>query len=247
MKFKFIQKKGVVVALATALAVGSFGITAFANGAGIRPSELRQSDQSNQNNQGTSGSSGPSYSGGGGGGGAATTKPEKEPEKGPENTSTATITKDADGSMKLVDSEGKAVVNAKVTIGGKSYVSGTDGKVITSAFATTPKGNKVFCGADGAIVKNKTFKADGKKYLASKTGKIITGKITKTPKGNLVYCTKTGAIKTNGIFKADGKKYIAKKSGALYTNCWVTVGNTKYFCNKKGVVTKTKVISSSKK
>lgn len=338
MKFNFVQKKGVVVALAAALAVGSFGITALA-GITFAPATDAQSAyfQSNQSvalapvadaatlritltpgtgsdeaelnvegyykgsqsvlytidkrqggattitydpatfkvkadGNGTAifdlkvdsivlrtwtvtasgwSTGGSSSSGGtGGGGGAATTKPEKEPEKGSETTTTSTtptISKGADGSMKLVDADGKAVVNAKVTIDGKSYLSDADGKVITNAIATTPKGNKVFCGADGAIVKNKTVTVAGKKYLASKTGKIVTNKVAKTPKGNLVYCTKSGAIKTNGIFKVDGKKYIAKKSGALYTNRWVTIGKTKYFCNKSGVVTKTKAVSTTKK
>lgn len=321
MKFNFVQKKGVVVALATALAVGSFGITALAgvnflpvaNGSaqsvwfqnnsqsngklvdgqsvieGISltpgsPSVEVTADMYARNNQSTgwslvrvsgstcisatnwvitatdngsavfalqkdggpavktwnvtasgwsSGGSTPSY--GGGGGGVAVTKPEKGTE-----TTTDTIIKEADGSMKLVDADGKAVVNAKVTIDGKSYVSDADGKVITNAFAATPSGNQVFCGADGAIIKNKTITVNGKKYLASKSGKIVTNKIAKTSKGNLVYCTKSGTIKTNGVFKVGGKQYIAKKSGALYTNRWVTIGNTKYYCNKNGVVTKIK-------
>lgn len=325
MKFNFVQKKGVVVALAAALSVASFGITALA-GIGFYEYDGTQSVyfQSNQSvalgtndhdenislspNDAEKGLNATAYyrnmqsvnwriekksgdstiskvvgegntvkvkatgngdaifelkvgdtvlktwtvtaqnfgnggnGGAGGGGGAVATKPEKETE-----TAKATISKEADGSMKLVDADGKAVVNAKVTIDGKNYLSDANGKVITNAIATTPKGNKVYCGADGAIVKNKTVTVAGKKYLASKTGKIVTNKIAKTPKGNLVYCTKSGAIKTNGIFKVDGKKYIAKKSGALYTNRWVTIGNTKYYCNKKGVVTKTKAVSTAKK
>lgn len=371
MKYNFIQKKGVVVALAAALSVASFGVTALA-GISFKPVGTDQSVwfQSNQSvdgkltdgqaavdrisldpnhasvevsvelyakdNQSTawdvvkvsgddcitingcvitatgngkavfalkkgsglavktwevtasgwstgggSSSSGGSSSGGGvGGGGAVVTKPDTG-----STTTASTISKNPDGSMTLVDASGKAVVNAKATIDGKSYLSDATGKVITSAFATTPKGNKVYCGADGAIIQNKTFTVDGKKYLASKTGKIvtnkiattpkgnmvycgadgaivqnktftvggkkyfasktgkiITNKITTTPKGNLVYCTKTGAIKTNAVFKVGGKKYIAKKSGALYTSRWVTIKNTKYYCDKNGVVTKTKAI-----
>lgn len=322
MKFNFVQKKGVVVALAAALSVGAFGVTALAGisfngptpaqsvyfqshqsewglfdtgekstsieltkGSPSRVLDLSVIDKFNQSEgwtfTQTSGTDVVSYTGEmpdftitahkdgtaifklckgsdvltitvtasgwstgggytpsyGGGGGAVATKPDKGTE-----TTKATISKEADGTMKLVDADGKAVVNAKVTVDGKSYVSDADGKVITNAIATTPKGNKVVCGADGAIVKNKTVVVNGKKYLASKSGKIVTSKIAKTPKGNFVYCTKSGAIKTNGIFKVDGKKYIAKKSGALYTNRWVTIGNTKYFCNKSGVVTKTKTL-----
>lgn len=46
MKFNFIQKKGVVVALAAALAVGSFGVTALASGAANTSAVVAQSAQS---------------------------------------------------------------------------------------------------------------------------------------------------------------------------------------------------------
>ena len=38
-------------------------------------------------------------------------------------------------------------------------------------------------------------------------------------------------------------QYIDAESGKIVTSKWVTVGSKKYYCNKNGVVTKTKKVS----
>lgn len=146
----------------------------------------------------------------------------------------------ADGDTVIVDQTGKAVVEDVVKIDGAKYITDEKGVVIKNDFATTPSGNKVYTQADGKIVTNKTFTVDGKKYVARKSGAIVTKAFVTTAKGNKIYCSKSGAIITNKAFKVNGKTYVAKKSGALVKNAWVKIGDKKYYCNKNGVVIKTK-------
>ena len=71
MKFNFLQKKGVVVALAAALSVGSFAVTAFANPTIIPNSANAQSQSTSVPAQKPGGgSSGSGNTGGGSTGGA---------------------------------------------------------------------------------------------------------------------------------------------------------------------------------
>ena len=83
-------------------------------------------------------------------------------------------------------------------------------------------------------------KIDGVKYITDENGVVIKNNFVKTPSGNLVYAGADGKIKAGKTFTVDGKKYFAKKTGALVTSAWVKMGNKKYYCNKDGIVTKTK-------
>lgn len=187
--------------------------------------------------------SGPSYSGGSSSG----TPDKKDEDKKDENktdtkTEESKITTNDKGETVIVDASGAVVKNSIVKIDGAKYITDETGVVIKSNFAKTPKGNLVYAGADGKVVAGKTFSVNGKKYVAKKSGAIVTKAFTKTAKGNTVYSGKSGAIVTNKAFKVNGKTYVAKKSGAIVKSAWVKIGNKKFYCNKNGVVTKTKKV-----
>jgi hypothetical protein len=148
----------------------------------------------------------------------------------PSNTDEPTIKENEDGTKTIVDADGKVIANNKVTIDGKSYITGNDGEILTSQIAETPSGNKVYVDKDGVIVKNKAVTCDGKKYYATRTGKIATNGFVTTAKGNKVYATKSGALKVSKTFTVNGKKYYAKASGAIATTGFVKTasGNTVY-------------------
>ncbi|MDD7643144.1 MAG: hypothetical protein PUK75_11865 [bacterium] len=187
----------------------------------------------------------PSYSGVSSSG----TPDKKDEDKKDENktdteikTEESKITTNDKGETVIVDASGVVVKNNIVKIDGAKYITDENGVVIKSDFAKTPKGNLVYADADGKVVAGKTFSVNGKKYVAKKSGAIVTKAFTKTAKGNTVYSGKSGAIVTNKAFKVDGKTYVAKKSGAIVKSAWVKIGNKKYYCNKNGVVTKTKKV-----
>lgn len=148
----------------------------------------------------------------------------------------------ADGSKYALAKDGTVVKSATVTIEGVKYLATEDGTVATKGFFKTPKGNLVYANKEGALKSDAVFKVDGKKYVAKKTGAIVISAFSKTEKGNTVYSGKNGAIVTNKAFKVGGKTYVAKKSGALVKKAWITIGNKSYYCNKNGVVTKTKKV-----
>jgi hypothetical protein len=154
-----------------------------------------------------------------------------------------TITTNEDGNTVIVDKNGDAVTNSKVTLDGKSYITDENGEVLTSQVTETPSGNKVYVDEDGVIVKDKTITAeDGTRYLATKSGKIATDGFYTTPSGNKVYATTSGALQTGKTFTVDGKKYYAKTSGAIATTGFVktAAGNTVY-ATKSGVIKVNKV------
>jgi hypothetical protein len=161
------------------------------------------------------------------------TDKDKDKDKdtsGTTDTTEPTIKENEDGTKTIVDADGKVIANDKVTIDGKSYITGNDGEILTSQIAETPSGNKVYVDKDGVIVKNKAVTCDGKKYYATRTGKIATNGFVTTAKGNKVYATKSGALKVSKTFTVNGKKYYAKASGAIATTGFVKTasGNTVY-------------------
>ena len=147
------------------------------------------------------------------------------------------------GNKVFADESGKVITDKTFKVDGVKYVASKSGAIVTDSFATTPSGNKVFCDETGAVVTNTTVVVDGEKYFAKASGAIATKQFVKTPSGNKVYCSKDGSIITNKAFKVGGKQYVATKSGKIVTGKWVTVGSKKYYCNKNGVVTKTKKVS----
>lgn len=146
------------------------------------------------------------------------------------------------GNKYIVAKDGAVVKSATISVDGAKYLAAADGIVATDGFYETPKGNLVYARADGTLVTNKVFKAGSKKYVAKKNGAIVKSAFSKTAKGNTVYSGKSGSIVTNKAFKVNGKTYVAKKTGALVKNAWVKIGNKKYYCDKNGVVTKTKKV-----
>lgn len=145
----------------------------------------------------------------------------------------------ADKTKVIVDGSGNRIRSKVVKLDGKKYITNKKGEVIVSAFATTPGGDKVYANAKGVIVTGRIFTVKGKKYVARKSGTIVKSAFTTTSAGYRVYSNKNGVVVTNKVFTVKGKKYIAAKSGKLITGKWVTKGKVKYYCNKKGVVTKT--------
>lgn len=147
------------------------------------------------------------------------------------------------GDLVYAGSDGKLKIGQTFTVGGKKYVATKSGALVVKAFTKNVKGNTVYCGKNGAIVTNKAFKVDGKTYVATKSGALVVKAFTKDAKGNTVYCGKNGAVVTNKAFKVKGKTYVAAKSGALVKSAWIKIGNVEYYCNKNGVVTKTKKVN----
>ncbi|MFW5669227.1 MAG: hypothetical protein ACOCM4_08285 [Acetivibrio ethanolgignens] len=147
------------------------------------------------------------------------------------------------GDLVYAGSDGKLKIGQTFTVGGKKYVATKSGALVVKAFTKNVKGNTVYCGKNGAIVTNKAFKVDGKTYVATKSGALVVKAFTKDAKGNTVYCGKNGAVVTNKAFKVKGKTYVAAKSGALVKSAWIKIGNMEYYCNKNGVVTKTKKVN----
>ncbi|MEG2440147.1 MAG: 5'-nucleotidase C-terminal domain-containing protein [Acetivibrio sp.] len=119
--------------------------------------------------------------------------------------------------------DGKKIADAVVkTEDGKRFILNEKGEKYVSAIVATEKGNKYIVGKTGEVVRGSFVETDGARYYTTKgTGKIVTNKLV----------------------KVNGKKYFATKSGELAISKWITVGKVKYYCNKEGVVVKTKKVT----
>lgn len=155
---------------------------------------------------------------------------------------TSAIVETKDGDTYIVDEKGKKYTSTMVeTQNGNTYVTSESGAVLKGLFVEVDGEKYYTTKGTGKVVENKIFKVNGNKYMADKNGKVNRGKLVKKD-GNLFYATKkTGKLVTNKIFKLNGKRYIALKSGKLVVSAWVELENgTKVYCNKNGIVTKTK-------
>ena len=132
------------------------------------------------------------------------------------------------------------VTNAIVDIDGTKYITDGLGKKFVNKIVTTQSGTKYGTLADGRVAWSATFTLGGKKYFAGADGVIAVKKFSTTPYDHRVYSKADGTLVRNKLFKVNGKRYYASKSGALAHSKWVKVGNTKYYCNAKGVITKSK-------
>lgn len=144
------------------------------------------------------------------------------------------------GNKYYATKTGAIAVNKIITVSGKKYFCNADGTIAKSKFCTTAKGSTVYAKKTYALVSNATFTVNKKKYFAKASCAILKGGFAKTKYSNKVYARSNGTLYTSTLFKVDGKKYYAKRSGAILTNKWVKVGNTKYYCNASGKITKSK-------
>ncbi len=162
-------------------------------------------------------------------------EPEKviEPEKTPaaEKTASKTTTVKTNIKNKVTASEKK-----------NGFFYKADGTKVTNAIVNTPKGDSFILNKKGEKFKDTIVKIkNGSMYIAGKNGALIKGKITKV--GNAEYYTTkgTGKVVVNKMITYKSKKYVALESGKLAKSQWVTLEDGKMvYCDKKGVVTKTK-------
>lgn len=172
-------------------------------------------------------------------------EPDNPPTPGeatapPENTVVTGVTIQDDTVMK----DGQIVSNAIVQdANGTKYITDGAGKKITNQIVTAKDGTMYGTSDDGSVPVSDTFYLDGKKYLANADGSIVVSKFGTTPRGNKVYASTDGSLVQKQLFKVNGKRYYAKKSGCIVRNKWVRVGTKKYYCNAKGVITKTRKVS----
>lgn len=124
----------------------------------------------------------------------------------------------------LADKDGAIITksDAKVTVGGKSYITGDGGVVQKSSAvtitATTKKdGKKVsvertYITNKKGVVQTGLVKFEGKQYITSKTGIVRKNKMT-TVNGKKMFTNKNGVVVKNKTFTHNGKTYKADKNG----------------------------------
>ena len=132
----------------------------------------------------------------------------------------------------------KITVNKKVV----KYVADKDGYVAHDEIVELSNGKKVYADRNGVLVVSKIITVAKKSYYTKKSGAIATNGFYKVTKSKTVYAAKSGVLKKNTVFTVKGKKYVAGKNCVIKKNGWITKGKIKYYCNKNGVVTKTKKI-----
>lgn len=128
-----------------------------------------------------------------------------------------------DGIFRAAD--GSVLANKLVQVGNVMYLTDSTGKMVTSRFVTTDKGNTYYVTKSGAIAAGKIITVNGKKYFCNADGTIAKGNFCTTAKGSKVYAKKTGVLVSNAVFTKGGKKYLARKSCAIARNCFAV---TKY-------------------
>lgn len=124
----------------------------------------------------------------------------------------------------LADKDGAIITksDARVTVGGKSYITGDGGVVQKSSAvtitATTKKdGKKVsvertYITNKKGVVQTGLVKFEGKQYITSKTGIVRKNKMT-TVNGKKMFTNKNGVVVKNKTFTHNGKTYKADKNG----------------------------------
>lgn len=130
----------------------------------------------------------------------------------------------------LTDKTGAIITesDAKVSVGGKIYITGEGGAVVKGSKATISVATK----------KNGKTVTVERTYITNKKGVVQTG-IVKHKKKNYV-TSKTGIVQKNKITKINGKKVYANKNGVLVVNKTITVDGIKYKADSDGFLTKVK-------
>ncbi len=130
------------------------------------------------------------------------------------------------GQTVLVGKTGAIVTksDARVSVGGKSYITGENGVVQKNAVATisvkTKKNGKTvtvertYFTDENGVVMTGVIERDGKTYITSATGIVRKNKITKV-NGKKIYTDKNGEVVKNATVKYNGKTYKANEKGIL--------------------------------
>ena len=84
--------------------------------------------------------------------------------------------------------------------------------------------------------------ADGTRIYATKSGKLATGRFVTLKNGKKIYVDANSKV-VYGLFEVDGRKYYANKFGRIKTSTWVMIDGVMYFCDKRGVITKTATVT----
>lgn len=132
----------------------------------------------------------------------------------------------ANNATVLTDKTGAIITksDAKLSVGGKSYITGEGGVVVQDSKVTisvsTKKNGKTetvertYITNEKGVVMTGLVSYNGKSYVTSKTGIVRKNKITKI-NGKKVYTNKNGVVVVNKTVKIDGVKYKADKNGYL--------------------------------
>lgn len=152
------------------------------------------------------------------------------------------IVKSDKGTQYYVDKKGVVAVKKTVTVNKKKYYATSNGAFVVNKFYKKTPGKTIYATKSGELKVSTLFTVSKKKYYADKDGIIAMNKFaTISSKSNKkVYADKKGVVAVNKVITVNKKKYVAQKDGVIAINKWVKIGKTTYFCNKKGVITKTK-------
>lgn len=128
------------------------------------------------------------------------------------------------GVTVLTDNTGAIITKseAKITVGGKAYITGEGGVVQKSSAvtitATTKKNGKTvsvertYITNKKGVVQTGLVKFEGKQYITSKTGIVRKNKMT-TVNGKKMFTNKKGYVVKNKTFTYNGETYKANKKG----------------------------------
>ena len=160
---------------------------------------------------------------------------------------TSSFIRTSDNRLRYVGTTGKSVKKAVVasydakTGEMKMYYAGKNGVIVTDKVVTLADGSRIFASNDGTLATNEIVTSGKHQYYADENGKLVTNSVVKMKDGTRYYTNKYGYIRKNAIVTDSlGYKHYATADGSLAKSCWVTVGDTMYWCSKNTRITKTK-------
>lgn len=130
----------------------------------------------------------------------------------------------------LTDKTGAIITksDAKVSVGGKSYITGEGGVVVQDSKVTISVSKK----------KNGKTETVEKTYITNEKGVVMTGLVSYN--GKTYVTSKTGIVKKNKITKINGKKVYTNKNGVVVVNKTVKIDGVKYKADENGYLKKIK-------
>lgn len=136
----------------------------------------------------------------------------------------------ANNATVLTDKTGAIITksDAKLSVGGKSYITGEGGVVVQDSKVTISVSTK----------KNGKTETVERTYITNEKGVVMTGLVSYN--GKTYVTSKTGIVRKNLITNINGKKVYTNKNGVVVVNKTVKINGVKYKADKNGYLKKIK-------